>query len=101
MAYPESENEKRIHPRWEGYAVDESSVVELKAPTEITKDVLTEIIRRGARRLLAEALEAEVDAFIAGFRGVRDENGRQRVERSRFAAGRLPWRRWGKRKPSS
>lgn len=64
--------------------MEESTVVELRPPVETTKDALTEIIRQGARRLLAEALDAEVDAFVAEFRELRDEAGRQHVVRNGY-----------------
>jgi transposase-like protein len=41
--------------------------------------LIDEIVRDGARRMLAEALQAEVDAYIAQFAGERDENGRRLV----------------------
>jgi hypothetical protein len=34
--------------------------------------------------MLAEALRAEVDAYIAGFAGKRDENGRRLVVRNGY-----------------
>ena len=34
--------------------------------------LIDEIVRDGARRMLAEALQAEVDAYIAAFTGVAD-----------------------------
>jgi hypothetical protein len=40
-----------------------------------------QIVREGARRMLAEALQAEVDAYIAAFAGERDEDGRRLVVR--------------------
>jgi hypothetical protein len=40
------------------------------------------IVREGARRMLAEALQAEVDADIARFAGERDEAGRRLVVRN-------------------
>jgi hypothetical protein len=40
------------------------------------------IVRDGARRMLAEALQAEVDGYIARFAGERDENGRRLVVRN-------------------
>src|SRR3954452_18230756 len=43
---------------------------------------IDEIVREGARRMLAEALQAEVDAYIAAFRHERDENGRRLVVRN-------------------
>src|SRR6187455_1885224 len=44
--------------------------------------LIDEIVRDGARRMLAEALQAEVDAYIAAFIGERDENGRRLVVRN-------------------
>ena len=44
--------------------------------------LIDEIVREGARRMLAEALQAEVDAYVAQFRDERDENGRRLVVRN-------------------
>ena len=44
--------------------------------------LIDEIVRDGARRMLAEALQGEVDAYIAQFVGERDENGRRLVVRN-------------------
>ena len=41
-----------------------STVVPLRQPDTID-DPLTTILRSGARRLLAQAIEAEADAFLA------------------------------------
>ena len=38
------------------------TVVELKKPDETFQDSLTEILRSGARKLIAEAVESEFDA---------------------------------------
>ncbi len=38
---------------------------------------IDEIVRERARRMLAEALQAEVDVYIARFADQRDENGRR------------------------
>jgi transposase-like protein len=51
-------------------------------------DLLTEIAREGARRMLAEALRAEVDAFVAGFADETLPDGRQRVVRHGHAPSR-------------
>jgi len=40
---------------------------------------LDEIVREGARRMLAAALEEEVAAYIAAHAGERDEQGRRLV----------------------
>jgi transposase-like protein len=44
--------------------------------------LIDEIVREGARRMLAEALRAEVDDYIARFAEVRDENGHRLVVRN-------------------
>jgi transposase-like protein len=44
--------------------------------------LIDEIVREGARRMLAEALRAEVDAYIAEFSAERGEDGRRLVVRN-------------------
>ena len=46
--------------------------------------LIDEIVRKGARRMLAEALQAEVDAYIARFAEERDAKGRRRVVRNGY-----------------
>ncbi len=52
------------------------------------KDALTEVLRTGAQRLLAAALEAEVESHIEGLKHVLDERGHRLVVRN----GHLPER---------
>jgi putative transposase len=49
---------------------------------------LDEIVRHGARRMLAEALEAEVQDYLEAARGERDEQGRALVVRNGYARER-------------
>jgi len=44
--------------------------------------LIDEIVREGGRWMLAKALQAEVDAYIAQFVHVRDEHGRRLVVRN-------------------
>jgi transposase-like protein len=46
--------------------------------------LIDEIVREGARRMLAEALQAEVDAYIAAFAAERDGGGRRLVVRNGY-----------------
>ncbi|WP_406278754.1 transposase [Streptomyces sp. NBC_00191] len=46
--------------------------------------LIDEIVREGARRMLAAALEAEVDAYIAALADQRDEMGRRLVVRNGY-----------------
>lgn len=57
-----------------------SSVVSLRQPDTID-DPLTAVLRSGARRLLAQAIAAEADAFLASMRGMQLADGRDRVVR--------------------
>jgi len=49
-----------------------------------SSSLIDEIVREGARRMLAEALQAEVDAYIARFADLRDDDGRQLVVRNGY-----------------
>jgi len=53
-----------------------------------SSSLIDEIVREGARRMLAEALQAEVDAYIAAFAAGRDEDGRRLVVRNGYHQGR-------------
>ena len=46
--------------------------------------MIDELVREGAQRMLAEALQAEVDAYCARFADERDENGRRLVVRNGY-----------------
>ncbi len=63
------------------------NVVQLIQPGTI-EDQLTEVLRCGARALLAQAVEAEVASFLAKHADLRTEDGRARVVRH----GHLPER---------
>lgn len=64
------------------------SVVELKKKEQFIEDPITDILRKGARHLLAQALEAEVELFIRQFDEMRDEQGRQRIVRNGYRSQR-------------
>jgi putative transposase len=57
-----------------------SSVVSLRQPEEVD-DPLTSVLRNGARRLLAQAIEAEAEAFLSTMKGVQLPDGRDRLVR--------------------
>ena len=47
-------------------------------------DALTDVLREGARRMLREAVEAEVQEFLTRHAPLKDENNRQRVVRNGY-----------------
>ena len=65
-----------------------STVVPLRQP-EATEDPLTAILRDGARRLLAQAVEAEAEAFLISMKNRRLPDGRERVVRHGHGPERL------------
>ena len=62
---------------------DEEQAVQLRP-----QDVLTELLRQGARQMLAAAIDNEVAEYVAAHAGERDADGRRLVVRN----GRLPER---------
>jgi transposase-like protein len=66
----------------------DSTVVPLRQPDDVD-DPLTAILRSGARRLLAQAVEAEAEAFLAEMKGARLPDGRDRLVRHGHAPERL------------
>ena len=67
--------------------MSDSNVIKLAQPGAFA-DSLTEILRRGARALLTQAVEAEVAEFLAKHTDLKTETGQQRVVRH----GHLPER---------
>ena len=59
---------------------ENSNVVRLRQPDEID-DPLTEVLRAGARRLLAQAIELEVEVFLTERQDLKLPDGRSRLVR--------------------
>ena len=68
--------------------MSDSTVVPLRQPNAFD-DPLTAILRSGARRLPAEAVEAEAEAFLAEMRTARLADGRERLVRHGHGPERL------------
>ncbi|MFF3062820.1 IS256 family transposase [Streptomyces sp. NPDC057909] len=60
------------------------SVVNADGTTTDGSSLIDEIVREGARRMLAAALEAEVNTYIAELADQRDESGRRLVVRNGY-----------------
>lgn len=74
--------EKRI------YHITKVTVVAFRAPAGFSADPLTDLLREGARELIARAVEAELNAFLDAHDGQTDLTGRRRLVRH----GHLPER---------
>ena len=70
--------------------MEEDTVVALPRPgSGVTDDPLLAVLREGARRMLAQAVEAEVEAFLAAHAGLPvDRQGRRRLVRNGHAPER-------------
>lgn len=66
--------------------MEEDNLVEYRNPGVPlpVADALTEVLRRGAGKLLEQAVEAEVAEVLAQFEALKDEEGRQRVVRNGY-----------------
>lgn len=64
--------------------MSKDTVIKFTKPSEFSADPLTDVLRKGARDLLATAVQAEVAEFIATHEHLLDENGRQRLVRHGF-----------------
>src|SRR6516162_4281030 len=76
------------HKALEYATMNQATTTETTMPLATHKDALTDLLRSGAQRLLAQAIQAEVEGYLAARRDVRDEAGRQQVIRN----GSLPQR---------
>ena len=56
----------------------DTTVIPFRQP-EAIDDPLTEVAREGARRMLAQVLNAEADAFVAQWKDLKLPDGRDRV----------------------
>ena len=65
-----------------------STIATLPDPSGFSSDPLTDVIRDGARKLIEQAIEAELAALMAGFADDKLEDGRARLVRH----GHLPER---------
>jgi transposase-like protein len=64
--------------------MNKDNVIDLKKPESIINDPITEVLRSGARRLLAQALEAEIEVFMKQYTELKNELGRQRIVRNGY-----------------
>jgi transposase-like protein len=62
----------------------QDNVIEIRNPDPKFRDYLTEILQNGCRRIIAEALELELNDFLDSYRGLKGADGKQRVVRNGY-----------------
>lgn len=53
-------------------------------PSASFNDALSELVRQGARQIIAQAVEAELQEFLAQYQSLKDDQGRQAVVRNGY-----------------
>lgn len=61
-----------------------NKIIALKKPGEISEDPLTELLRIGAKKLIGEAVEAELQQLLSQYATLRNGVGHQQVVRNGF-----------------
>ena len=64
--------------------MSDDTIIEFAKPNGFSPDPLTDVLREGARELLATAVAAEVSEFLATHAHLLDDEGRQRLVRHGF-----------------
>lgn len=72
-----------FHPK-EYATMQESSIDRFIVPVPESRDVLTEIARAGAQKMIADMIQQEVEDWLAQRASLRDEQGRRQVVRNGY-----------------
>jgi len=64
--------------------MSQCKIIAFKTPGDISEDPLTELLRTGARQLIANAVEAELYGYLQQFAALKNEKGHQRVVRNGY-----------------
>ena len=68
----------------------QDNLVEFKTPEcqEGFSDALSDLLRQGARQIIAQAVEVELNEFLDNYRDLKDDQGRQAVVRNGYLPAR-------------
>ena len=77
------ENKKHLI-RKDTHTMSKDNVIDFKKPEPFVDDPITDVLRTGARKLLTEALEIEIEGFLSQYREFRDNQEHQRVVRNGY-----------------
>jgi len=64
--------------------MSKDNVIELNKQEIFVDDPITDILRQGTRKLLAEALHAEIESFLSQYSDLKDDRGCMRVTRNGY-----------------
>jgi len=60
------------------------NVIPIRKPERFIDDPITDILRAGARKLLTEALQTEIEIFLSQYTDLKDDHGRKRLTRNGY-----------------
>jgi putative transposase len=66
------------------HTMSKDNVIAIKKPDTFVDDPISEILRQGARSLITQALEIEIENFINQYKDLRDQMGLQRIVRNGY-----------------
>jgi putative transposase len=68
----------------------QDNLIEFKTPESLESfsDALSDLLRQGARQMIAQAVESELSEFLGQYQGLKDDNGRQAVVRNGYLPAR-------------
>jgi putative transposase len=66
------------------HTMSKDNVIAIKKPDTFVDDPISEILRQGARNLISQALEIELELFINQYKDLRDQMGLQRIVRNGY-----------------
>ena len=89
MVYPPGNCSRKIpklltSKRKDTHTMPKDNVIDLKKPDSFIDDPITDILRLGARKLLAQALETEIEIFLNQYAALKDEQGKKRITRNGY-----------------
>ncbi len=59
--------------------MSKNKVIAFKKPEEISEDPLTELLRNGGRKLIAEAVEVELEQLLSQYSTLKNKQGHKQV----------------------
>ena len=62
--------------------MSKNKVIALKKPGEFSADPLSELLRSGARQLITDAVEIELQQILSQYASLKNEQGHQQIVRN-------------------
>lgn len=64
--------------------MSKNKIIAFKKPGEISEDPLTELLRSGARKLITDAVEVELQQLLCNYSSFKNEQGHQQIVRNGY-----------------